>query len=723
MNASEKRLAVLAGNPNSGKTTLFNALTGLRQKVGNYAGVTVERKEGVFKTNGAEWKLIDLPGAYSLAARSPEETIARKALRGEMEDLPKPSLAIIVVDASNLDRNLYLATQILNMGVPSVIALNMMDQAEIAGAQIDADTLAAQLGVPVVPMIATRGEGIDELKAATENGASEPPMRPWRLDDESEAALSYVSAALRRVHEDASDAELDSEAVRLVSGADSEAAAASDEPSAPAVKRAVADARSALSENGHAPETFETQARHRWIRSVTAPAVKHAVGRSENALLSRSDRIDSVLTHRILGPLILLAAALLAFQAVFSWASIPMDGIEAGVLGLGSLVGGWMPEGALRGLIVDGVIAGVGSVVIFLPQILFLFFFIGLLEDTGYMARAAFMMDRFMRGMGLHGNAFIPLLSSFACAIPGIMATRTISEPKDRLATILIAPLMACSARLPVYALLIAAFIPGGAWVKSLSLTGLYLLGVLAAMAMAFLFKKTFLRGEAAPLILELPPYRLPSWRTLFFRLWDRSGEFIKRAGGMILAATILLWFMASYPKLPAETEAVYETRLAAAQSETETAQIENERAAAAVSNSFAARFGKWTEPALRPLGFDWKIGVGVIFSFAAREVFVGAMGTIYGVGEADDDDSSLQERLQGAVWEEGDNKGEPIYTLPTAVALLLFYVFALQCVSTVAIMRRETNSWRWPAFAWIYMFVLAYGFAWIGRVAVSAFI
>ncbi len=714
MNANERRIAVLAGNPNSGKTTLFNALTGLRQKVGNYAGVTVERKTGVFETNGAEWSLIDLPGAYSLTARSPEETIARKALRGEMEDLPKPNLAIIVVDASNLDRNLYLATQILNMGVPSVIALNMMDQAETAGAQIDADILAAQLGAPVVPMIATRGEGVEELKAAAENGASEPPMRPWRLDDESEAALSYVSLALGRVHKEASDAELDSETVRLVAGGDSESTPPSDEAA-----EAVAEARNTLSQNGHTPETFEAQARHRWIRSVTAKAV----GRSENALLSRSDRIDSVLTHRVFGPLILLAAALLAFQAIFSWASIPMDWIDAGVSALGGWVGGWMPEGALSGLIVDGVIAGVGSVVIFLPQILFLFFFIGLLEDTGYMARAAFMMDRFMRGMGLHGNAFIPLLSSFACAIPGIMATRTISEPKDRLATILVAPLMACSARLPVYVLIIAAFIPGGAWAQSLSLTGLYLLGVLAAMAMAFLFKKTLLRGEAAPLILELPPYRLPNWRTLFFRLWDRSGEFIKRAGGMILAATIVLWFMASYPKLPADVEAAYETRLAAAETEAETGQIENERAEAAISNSFAARLGRWTEPALRPLGFDWRIGVGVIASFAAREVFVGAMGTLYGVGEADDDPKSLQERLEGAVWESGDKKGEKIYTLPTAVALLLFYVFALQCISTVAIMRRETNSWRWPAFAWVYMFILAYGFAWAGRFAVAAFI
>ena len=400
-----------------------------------------------------------------------------------------------------------------------------------------------------------------------------------------------------------------------------------------------------------------------------------------------------------------------------------MDWIDAGVSELSALVGGWMPEGALRGLIVDGVIAGVGSVVIFLPQILFLFFFIGLLEDTGYMARAAFMMDRFMRGMGLHGNAFIPLLSSFACAIPGIMATRTIRERKDRLATILVAPLMACSARLPVYALLIAAFIPGGAWTKSLSLTGLYALGAAAALVMAFLFKKTLLKGESPPLILELPPYRLPSWKSLFFRLWDRSGEFIKRAGGIILAATIVLWFMASYPKLPAEVEAAYDRDIKSAANEQEAAEIKNKRAAEAVKHSFAARLGRWTEPALRPLGFDWRIGVGVIASFAAREVFVGAMGTLYGVGEADDDDSSLQDRLKEAVWESGDQKGKQIYTLPTAVALLLFYVFALQCVSTVAIMRRETNSWRWPVFAWVYMFVLAYGCAWTGRVAVAAFV
>ena len=715
-----RRLAVLAGNPNSGKTTLFNALTGMRQKVGNYAGVTVERKSGVFKAGEEEWDLVDLPGAYSLTARSPEEAIARKALTGELEDAPAPDLAVIVVDASNLDRNLYLATQILELGVPSILALNMMDEAETAGVEIDTESLSLLLGAPVVPMVATLGEGMEELKAAVAGGAPEPLPRQWRMSDESEAAIERVAEDLRPSMEGASESALNAAAVRLVGGGDTE----DSEPNE-AAKSAAMEARETLAQQGLQPETFEAAARHRWIRELasktTSKAADETTGGAENALLSRSDRIDAVLTHRLFGPLIFLAAALLAFQAVFAWAGIPMDWIDAGVSALGGWVGGWMPEGALRGLIVDGIIAGVGSVVIFLPQIVFLFFFIGILESAGYMARAAFMMDRLMRGMGLSGSAFIPLLSSFACAIPGIMATRTIGEPKDRLTTILAAPLMACSARLPVYALLIGAFIPGDAWAKSLTMTGLYALGVLAALAVAFALKKTLLKGEAPPLILELPPYRWPSWRLLFFRLWDNSSEFLKRAGGMIMAATIVLWFLASYPKLPAETEAAYAAQLATAP-ETEAAQIENERTAAAVSNSFAARLGRWTEPVLRPLGFDWRIGVGIIASFAAREVFVGAMGTIYGVGEADEESGSLQERLQGAVWESGPQKGEPIYTLPTAVALLLFYVFALQCVSTVAIMRRETNSWRWPAFAWIYMFVLAYGFAWAGRILVSAF-
>lgn len=705
---SWKRLVALAGNPNSGKTTLFNALTGLRQKVGNYAGVTVERKLGVLRLDaGRTVDVLDLPGTYSLRARSPEEVIARNVLLGEARDTPQPDLVVVVVDASNLERNLFLATQVIEMGVPTVIALNMMDVAESFGMRIDVPRLEERLGVPVVPMIANRGEGIETLKKWL--GALELPSprhRRWRLPDEVESVIHEVAEQLR---EKQNPAAADSEAIRLL--AHEEELERLPVANRDAIRRALQRGRDILQALGEEPLTFEAEYRYRWIRNITRDCVHKRKERTQ----SFSDRADVLLTHKVFGPLIFLFLMALVFQAIFAWAAIPMGWIDAGITALGSWVGSHLSEGALRSLLVDGVISGVGAVIIFLPQILFLFLFIGLLEDTGYMARAAFMMDKLMRRVGLHGKAFIPLLSSFACAVPGIMATRTIENPKDRLVTILVAPLMTCSARLPVYTLLLTAFLPGSPTTKALTLTALYIAGVLAAIGSAFVMKRTLLRSETPPLILELPPYKLPSPRSVLLNMWDRSRAFLHRAGTIILGVSIVLWFLASYPRPSAIRRAFDAKRAEIERTVPEEnrgallAALDTEQASAELRASFAGTLGHLLEPLIRPLGFDWKIGIGLISSFAAREVFVSTMGTIYSVGEVGEDTTPLIERLRDAKWETGSRAGTPLFTLPTVVALLAFYVLALQCMSTVATIRRETNSWKWPLFAWTYMAVLAY--------------
>lgn len=707
--AGPKRVVALAGNPNSGKTTLFNALTGLRQKVGNYPGVTVERKVGSLAVAGAQWDVLDLPGTYSLTARSPEEAIARDILLGDMPDTPRPDLVVVVVDASNLNRNLYLATQVLDTGVPVVVALNMMDVAEAAGTEIDTAALADRLGAPVVETVASRRVGIDAVVNALVERSGEASTRArWEMPDAAQRQVAIVAEGVRAAGL-APPGASDGEAIRLlgIDGVD----ARIERYGGPELVALVTRARAELAAAGIDPMTLEAESRYRWIRAVTT-----ATTRTRNApVANRSDRIDKVLTHRVLGPATFLVVMLLIFQAIFAWAGIPMGWIDAGVSAFGELVGGSLPNGALTSLLTDGIISGVGSVVIFLPQILLLFFFIGMLEDTGYMARVAFMMDQTMRRVGLHGKAFIPLLSSFACAIPGIMATRTIESPKDRLVTTLVAPLMTCSARLPVYTLLIAAFLPGSARTKALAMTGLYIMGVASAIVVAFALKRTLLKSDTPALILELPPYKRPNWRSVCLNMWDRARMFLRRAGTVILSVSVVLWFLSYYPSLPADQVAAFEEQRAGA-SNALLADVDAAEAAARTRASFAGRLGHVIEPVFRPLGYDWRIGIGLLSSFAAREVFVGAMGTVYSVGDADERSASLHNRLREATWDDGPLAGEAIYTLPTVVGLLVFYVFALQCVSTVAVIWRETNTWTWPAFAWAYMAVLAYAGAWIAR-------
>lgn len=666
----------IAGNPNCGKSTIFNALTGLRQKVGNYPGVTVEKKTGrFFGSHGEAMELLDLPGSYSLQVRSPDEAVARDVLLGRQKDTPRPDVIICVVDASNLERNLYLVAQMLELNISIVVALNMVDVAEKNGVVIDIMAMREKLGVPVIPMVATKGVGLIELRQAVSRSPLPPPTIFAQMPIVLEREVMGLAKQLPVAPEVARG-----EALLLLTLHE----AALDEVTHH--DRSIVDATKAAQQRlvtaGLDPISAPVDARYDWIGQVCAAA--HHTGDSHFAT-SISDKLDGWLTHRVWGWVAFLGMMALMFFCIFVLAQVPMDWIKDGSDWLAKWVGDHMPESDLRGLLTDGVIAGVGGVVVFLPQILILYFFLGILEDTGYMARAAFIMDRLMSKAGLHGKSFIPMLSSFACAIPGIMATRTIENRKDRLVTILVAPLMSCSARLPVYSLMIAVLIPGhSALQKSGIMLSMYLLGMVVAFSMAWLFKRKLLKGETPMLLLEMPPYRMPSWKGVALRMWERSGLFLRRAGTVILALSVLLWALATYPK-PSDPKATPSEALA---------------------QSFAGRLGHAIEPAIAPLGYDWKIGIGLIGSFAAREVFVGTMSIVYSVESKDKEDI---EPLRDTMSNEKRSDGTPIFTPLVCIGLMVFYVLAMQCISTVAIVRRETNSWRWPLFQIAYMTGLAW--------------
>ncbi len=689
------RVAII-GNPNTGKTTLFNALTGLRQRVGNFAGVTVERVEGAYRMpDGRRIAVLDLPGSYSLSAGSPDEQIALEVLLDRDAAHWRPQVVLVVVDAAHLERNLFLASQVCELGLPVVIALNQVDAAAERGIAVDVPQLIHEIGVPIVPTVASRGEGIEPLKRAILTAASLPaPERRFTLPAEVAAALAPLEQQLESQGLTPSSSAM--EALRLLglSRAEAHLSHVADLP------RLLEGARDALRALGHTPDRVEAEARYGWIGDV----VHRSVTRKERGGGSMSDRLDAVFMHRIGGPLFFLAVMAVVFQSVFSWATPLQDLIEATIAALGGAVGGLLPVGDLRSLVVDGVFAGVGSVLVFLPQIAILFAFIGILEQSGYMARAAFLMDRVMRRVGLHGKSFIPMLSGYACAVPGIMATRTIEDPKDRLATIMVVPLMSCSARLPVYTLLIATFVPAMPLWPGLNLQGatmlaMYLLGTVTALAVAAIFRKTLLRGPVRPMILELPPYRVPAMRSLAVSVWQRCQLFLRRAGTVILSLSIVLWALATYPRTAPDPS------LPPAQQQE-----------AQLAHSTLGRFGHAIEPVVRPLGYDWKIGVSIVASFAAREVFVSTMGTIYGVGA--DDDAALQDRLRA----ETRPDGAPAYTPLIAVGLMVFYVFALMCMSTIAVTVREAGGgrlgWKWAALQFGYMLALAYGSAWLVIVA-----
>lgn len=660
--SAQKQITIaVAGNPNAGKTSLFNALTGLRQKVANYPGVTVERKEGLWSLSSGTVpaRIIDLPGLYSLEATSLDEQIARDVLLGLDKHIGRPDVVVVVVDATNLVRNLYLCTQLMETNCPLVIALTMFDVAERNGLEINVEKLSEMLGVPVVPVVARQWRGVNQLAAVvlkTAKGSWQPtgPFRlhPWQ--------------------------------VRTVQA----------EPSLKPIDSFNGYRSTNVSKLSSEPGSWQSNVinRYRWLEQI----VDEAVETQTNTRHRASERIDAVVTHRVLGPVILFLVMLLVFQTLFSWADWPMTLIDRAFNALTVAARSHFPQGLLTDLIVGGIIPGVGGVLIFLPQILLLFLFITVLEDSGYMARAAFLMDRLMRGVGLHGKAFVPLLSSFACAVPGIMATRTVENPKDRVATIMIAPFMSCSARLPVYTLMIAAFFSGQKLFGFLSLgaaiiLAMYVLGVAAAVVVAWILKHTLLKGPSPPFVMELPPYRLPNLGSITHALFTRTGVFLKRAGTVILAISILLWALVAFPRTQTPGELQQDTPTAAA------AQVEN---------SYAGRAGRLIEPLIKPLGFDWKIGIGLFSSFAARETVISTLSIVYNVQESSaTESSSLVETIRSAKRADGS----PVWTPLVALSLMIFFVLACQCMSTVAVVRRETNSWRWPLFMVSYMLVLAY--------------
>ncbi|HEX3654763.1 MAG TPA: ferrous iron transport protein B [Pirellulales bacterium] len=715
----------LIGNPNTGKSTLFNALAGVHQRVGNYPGVTVEKKLGHLQHGGRRYALIDLPGTYSLAPRSPDETVTVDVLLGRQDDVQPPDAVLCIVDATNLERNLYLVSQVLELGLPVVLALNMTDLARQRGIEIDVARLRQQLGVAVVPVQANRRIGLGELKDALARAADQPgstPLSPFP------APFVEEVARLQTLAEERIGRSLPRFLVeRLLLDSSGYLAGRLLGPDE-CLADELLEARARLAAAGCGVPAVEALSRYGWVAGVLTGVVQ----RPAVSPKTWTDRVDRLLTHRLLGTLIFLALMFVMFQAVFRWAKPAMDLIDGLTGSLGVWAGSLLPEGALRSLLVDGLIGGVGGVIIFLPQIMVLFFFIALLEDCGYMARAAYLMDRLMVRVGLSGKSFIPLLSSFACAIPGVMATRVIENRRDRLTTILVAPLMSCSARLPVYTLLIAAFIPnrkylaGAVSLQALVMTAMYLLGIATAVCVAFVLKRTLLRGPTPPFVLELPSYKWPSVRTVAYRVLERGWAFVRRAGTLIVAVSIVVWAALYYPRDPQAAEGPFvaqrealDARLKSlpdespqrAEIERQIADVDHQVAGAYRRQSFLGRLGHIIEPAVRPLGWDWRIGCAAIASFPAREVVVATLGIIYNLGEDLDlenqaDANRLQATLTAARWEGTDR---PVFNVPVALSIMVFFALCAQCASTLVIIKRETNTWRWPLFTFVYMTVLAY--------------
>jgi len=697
----------VVGNPNTGKSTLFNTLTGLRQKTANYPGVTVERHTGILKLPSGDIELIDVPGSYSLAAHSPDELVSSDVLLGRIAGQQRPAAILVVIDSANLRRNLFMATQVMELGVPVVIALNMVDLATRRGIHVDAIKLAESLGVPVIPVVGSSKKGTQELtdaldaamhRAAASSRCLLPAIRQAAQTLKSqlgEAAARLTTVDIERALIDKGGAGEQ----RLINLAGDDAA------------ELLTTTRSAI-----APDVplaaLEARTRYAWIDSVVAKVETRTKHRR-----TLVDVIDSATSHPLLGGLLFLAIMATVFQAVFSWAGPMMDLIDDATVYLGNLVASAIPPGALSSLLVDGVIAGVGSVIIFLPQIIILFAFIIFLEDSGYMARAAFLMDRLMRACGLSGQSFIPMLSSFACAVPGIMATRVIPNPRDRLATMLAAPFMTCSARLPVYALLIAAFVPDVTWgylfnLQGLVLFGLYMLGIIGGIFTAWMMKRFALKGPTPTFLIEIPPYRLPNIKSMAIRLLDRAKIFVKRAGTVIFTVAVVVWALVYFPR-PEAMLAEFETQRTTATAQFADAEldarlnrIDNRESAALIEQSYLGRAGKVVQPLFAPLGWDWKVTAAVIASFPAREVVVAVLGTIYAVGDnVDETDARLLDRLRSAK----NPDGTAVFSPGMAIGLMVFFAFCLQCMATVAIMRRETNGWKWPISAWLYMTSLGY--------------
>jgi ferrous iron transport protein B len=688
----------VVGNPNAGKSSVFNRLTGLRQRTANYPGVTVERRVGRGIFGKTSLDLIDLPGTYSLSPNSADEKIAVDVLFGRVTGTPKPEALLAVIDATRLYQGLYLLQQLVELGRPMIVALTMTDAAQRHGLKIDYAALQDALGgVPVFPIVATTGRGFAALNDALGRLLETPPPRPVEHWAELRITAERLAERWRVGGLDLHAVEV--ERLLIDPGAYTAATELQSDLTA---------ARAELF--GSAPPlAVEARRRYAWVRSTLA-----RVETPGSLVAGRAEALLDWVNRPWPATVLFVLAMALVFQAVFAWAKALADGIDAVISAFGAWVGTVLPDGALNSFVVDGAIAGVGSVIVFLPQILILFLFIILMEDTGYLARAAFLVDRAMRSVGLSGQSVIPLLSSFACAVPAIMATRVIPNRRDRIATILAAPFMTCSARLPVYALLIAAFVPeqsvGIFNLQGLVLFGLYLVGIVGGVGTALLLRRSVLRGENPTFILALPEFRMPNVRTVGIKLLDRVRVFLKRAGTVIFGVAVVAWALAYFPRSSAVEEERNASRAAAAATLTGEAlerrytDIENEAKADHLAQSWLGRAGHLVEPAFRPLGWDWRISAAVIAGFPAREVVVAVLGTIYAVG-GEADDQALGDRLKAARHEDGS----PVFTLPMVLGLLLFYAWCLQCAATLAVIRRETNSWRWPVFAWTYMTALGY--------------
>jgi ferrous iron transport protein B len=695
---------LIAGNPNCGKSTLFNAISGGSAHVGNYPGVTVDRTTAPLDLASGRIELVDVPGMYSLTASSPEEQLAVSAL------LERGTRAVVcVVDATTLQRGLYLTLQLIESGVPVVVALNMMDAADRLGLRIDAECLSARLGAPVVPVVATKRLGLDALRSALDAVLAKSPPAPPKIEypralEDDIAALSPVVAEWRP---SASTTELRAFALwcMLSLGDDSLIGVPSS------VREAASRIRARAVEAGRDPDLEIVSSRYRWLDAAVAAASSDL--QNEAPL---SERIDRVLTHPVAGLLIFAVVMFGIFEALFAGAEPFMGAIESLTAFLQGQATALLPAGILRDLIVQGVIAGVGNVIVFAPQILMLFLFVGFLEDSGYLARVAFVIDRPMKAVGLHGKAFVPLLSGFACAVPAVMGTRTIERRRDRLVTMLALPLMSCSARLPIFILVVGTVFAGESvgWFSAgaVALFSMYTLSVLVTLGAAAAIRRTVLPGPTPTFVLEMPPYRWPSARILWINAWRRLRIFLVDAGTIILAMTIVLWAFLSFPKSE-EITAHYEVerdrieRLALPDGQEDEALrlLSGQEARAQLEQSLGGRFGHAIEPVLRPIGFDWQIGVGIIGAFAAREVFVSTLGVVFGIGEADEENKPLRQALQDAKHSDGT----PVMTPLSGLSLMVFFLLACQCMSTIAVVKRESGSWKWPAFLFTYMTVLAY--------------
>ncbi len=672
-----RRILVL-GPPNTGKTTLFNRLAGTNLRVGNYPGVTVEGTTArVQLPDIGPIDLVDLPGTYSLSGRGGEERIAVDALLGR-HGHAAPDAVLVLADATHLENHLYLALQVVELGVPTLVVLNMADEAAAQGVDIDVAALSQRLGTPVVAASARTGQAVDELLPRAAGLSRREDATPPPVDYPPEVlAAADAFPAPSRAH--ALWALLSVEP-----GAD-------DESEDAAIVDAVAAARAALEGDGVDVDAAIVGARYAFIDRELMPCVT----RREGGGRSLTDRIDAVLVHPAWGFVLFLAIMTLLFQGLFSWSDPAIGLVEAAIGALADGARAVLPPGVLEDFVADGLIAGVGSVLVFLPQILLLFLLIGVMEDSGYMARIAYLMDRIMKSVGLHGRAFVPMLSGFACAVPAVLATRTMERKRDRFLTMMVVPLTLCSARLPVYTLLIAALYPAGDQgrlpVQGLLLAGMYVFSIGVALIAAAVLGRTVLKGRKEPLLLELPPYRLPRLATVLRMMWDRTRIFLTEAGTVILLCTVILWALLAFPRMSPEREADLGPE---------------EAAAVSLQESYGGRLGKAIEPVIAPLGFDWKIGVGLIGAFAAREVFVATMGVVYGVGgDVDENSATLRQRIRA----ESRADGRPVYTPLVGFSLMIFFALACQCMSTLAAVKRETRSWRWPAFLFVYMTALAW--------------